>query len=121
MFYEGSGETMMWNGKILVGYGKRNSSPEVADFLEETFGCEAIGLELIDQRFYHLDTALFPINKDLIAVYEPAFSEASIRKINNLGVELIKLTYEDALQFACNSVSLDGTNLVIHYEAKNFI
>lgn len=48
MFFEGSGETMMWNGKILVGYGKRNSSPEIADFLEDTFGVEAIGLELID-------------------------------------------------------------------------
>lgn len=72
---------MVWNGKILCGYGKRNSSPEVAEFLEETFGIEAIGLELIDQRFYHLDTALFPINKDLIAVYEPAFSETAWRKI----------------------------------------
>lgn len=25
MHYEGSGETMVWNGKILVGYGKRNT------------------------------------------------------------------------------------------------
>lgn len=25
MHYEGSGETMLWNGKILVGYGRRNS------------------------------------------------------------------------------------------------
>lgn len=112
---------MMWNNKILVGYGKRNSSPEIADFLEETFGKEAIGLELIDQRFYHLDTALFPISRDLIAVYEPAFSESSWKKIVNLGAELIKLTYEDALAFGCNSVSLDEKNLVVHYEAKNFI
>ena len=48
MFFEGSGETKMWNGKIIVGYVKRNSSKEIADFLEETFGIEAVGLELID-------------------------------------------------------------------------
>ena len=25
MFFEGSGETMMWNGKIFAGYGQRSS------------------------------------------------------------------------------------------------
>lgn len=38
-----------------------------------------------------------------------------------MGCELIKLSYEDALGFACNSVSLDGKNLIAHYEAKGFI
>lgn len=31
------------------------------------------------------------------------------------------LSYEDALAFCCNSVSLDGKNLVVHYEASDFI
>ncbi len=66
---------MVWNGKILVGYGKRNTK-EIVDFLRQEYpGTEVIGFELIDPEFYHLDTALCPISKDLIAVYETAFSE----------------------------------------------
>lgn len=33
----------------------------------------------------------------------------------------MKVSYEDALAFACNSVSLDGKNLIIHYKATGFI
>lgn len=36
MNYEGSGETMVWNNKILVGYGHRNSF-EIVKFLEEYY------------------------------------------------------------------------------------
>lgn len=36
---------------------------------------EVIGFELIDPEFYHLDTAMYPISDNLIAVYESAFTE----------------------------------------------
>lgn len=32
MHFEGSGETMLWNNKILVGYGCRNTV-EIVSFL----------------------------------------------------------------------------------------
>ena len=76
MHYEGSGETMVWNNKILVGYGCRNSQ-EIVSYLASRYDLEVIGLHLIDPEFYHLDTALFPISNDLIAVYEEAFSQES--------------------------------------------
>lgn len=34
--FEGSGETLLWNNKILVGYGIRNS-PEVMEYLREYY------------------------------------------------------------------------------------
>lgn len=67
---------MMWNGKILVGYGCR-STEKIVPYLEKTFEVPVIGLNLIDPEFYHLDTALFPISNDLIAVFLEAFSEES--------------------------------------------
>lgn len=76
VFYEGSSDTLIWNSKILVGYGNR-SSEEIVFILEKTFEIPVIGLELIDPEFYHLDTVLFPISNDLIAVFLDAFSEDS--------------------------------------------
>lgn len=67
---------MVWNGKILVGYGKRNSEA-IVDYLAKEFEVPVIGFDLIDPEFYHLDTAMFPISNDLIAVFEDAFSEES--------------------------------------------
>jgi N-dimethylarginine dimethylaminohydrolase len=46
---------------------------------------------LIDDRFYHLDTAFCPINDDLIAVYEPAFSKEALKKIHALDCEILLL------------------------------
>lgn len=43
MHYEGSGETMVWNGKILVGYGKRNTK-EIVSYLQTVYSdMEVIG------------------------------------------------------------------------------
>lgn len=45
--FEGSGETMVWNNKIVTGFGIRND-PEVPRFLENYFKKEVIGLQLVD-------------------------------------------------------------------------
>jgi len=119
MHYEGSGETMVWNNKILVGYGCRNSK-EIISYLSSHYDLEVIGLNLIDPEFYHLDTALFPISNDLIAIYEDAFSEESKKIINSLGCEIMHLTYKDAKEFALNSTVI-GKHVIVHYEAENFI
>ena len=119
MFYEGSGETMLWKDKILVGYGQR-SSHEIIPFLNSTFNLEVIGLELIDSKYYHLDTALFPINDELIAIYPDAFSKDALAKLESLHVEIIVLNKQDAESFALNSVSI-GNDIIIHHAAENFI
>jgi N-dimethylarginine dimethylaminohydrolase len=73
IYFEGSGETMYWNGKIMVGHGIRNQK-NVAKFLEQYFKVEVVSLELISSTFYHLDTVFFPINENLIAYYEDGFT-----------------------------------------------
>lgn len=113
--FEGSGETMLWNGNILVGYGKR-SSAEIVSYLESTFDRNVYGFELIDPKYYHLDTALCPISNDLIMVYEPAFSENSKELIKSLNCEILYLTENDALNFALNSIVI-GKNIIIHESA----
>lgn len=107
IFFEGSADAFVWDNKILGSFGIR-SDKEAYNIISDFFGLEAAPLELIDPKFYHLDTALFPISRDLIAWWPPAFSEDSQNKIENLGAELIKVNYEEANKFVCNSVSARG-------------
>jgi len=119
MHFEGSGETMLWNGKILTGYGCR-STVEVIQFLKEYFNREVFGFELRNPMFYHLDTALCPLSNDLIAVYEDAFTDEGKKTLESLKCRIMKVAFEDAKAFALNSIVL-GKHAVVHYEAKGFI
>lgn len=119
VYYEGSGETVVWNDIILVGYGQR-SNDKIVNHLENELESRVIGLNLIDPKYYHLDTALFPVSNELIALYEPAFDKESIRVLENLDCELLKLDQQSALDFALNSIALNN-NILVHYKAKSFI
>jgi N-dimethylarginine dimethylaminohydrolase len=68
-----------------------------------------VTLRLVDERFYHLDTCLCPLNGGYLLYYPEAFDEASRRLINErVPVEKqILATEEDAINFACNAVNID--------------
>jgi N-dimethylarginine dimethylaminohydrolase len=66
--------------------------------------------ELIDPRFYHLDTCFCPLNKDKAIFVRSAFSADSIREMEK-HIELIAVPEGDAERFVCNTVVL-GTDLV---------
>lgn len=121
IFYEGSGETLVWKDKILIGHGFRTNEQAVA-YLENYFGNQhqVIGLKLIHPYMYHLDTALLAVSDNLIIYSKDAFDEASLQKIKGFGCELATVEIEDVKQFGLNSVVL-GNDVVIHYEAKKMI
>jgi len=106
--YEGQGESFLWRDLLLAGYGFR-STEQTIDSLEPIVGKKVIPLRLVDPRFYHLDMALAPISDTLIAYNPTAFDEASQTLINQLGVDLIEITPEDANAFAANLVPIDNT------------
>ncbi len=118
MVYEGSGETMVWKDKILVGYGQR-SSPSIVPYLREYFDMETIGFKLIDPRLYHLDTVLFPISTDLIAVYPDAMTEESQEKLTHLDAEILVVSEKDVMSFGLNSVALEN-DIIMHTGARDF-
>ena len=59
---EGAGDCVWDRARNLfwMGYGPRSDAAARAA-VEEMFGQEVIALELADQRFYHMDTALCPL------------------------------------------------------------
>jgi N-dimethylarginine dimethylaminohydrolase len=105
--FEGAGETLYWQDKIIFGFGKR-SDEVVRHFLRQTFKKDVIDLEMEKADFYHLDTAFFPITDDLIAYYPGAFGPIDTATIESLDCEKIKVTEKDARTFACNSVVWGG-------------
>jgi len=59
--------------------------------------------ELVDPRFYHIDTCFCPITPKLAIWFPKAFSEES-RKRMEQEIELVAVPEKEAERFACNSV-----------------
>lgn len=115
--FEGEGDALFWNDILFAGYPWRTdraSHKEVAQFLD----VRVISLQLTDARFYHLDTAFTVVDGNTVALYAPAFSEASINAVRSLVPNVIEATTEDALAYGLNAVS-DGQNIVIPSGAKH--
>ncbi len=75
---EGEGDFAVTASYLLAGRGFR-SSPLSHDEAQEFFGLPVIGLDLVDPRYYHLDTALCVLDAaaDEIMYYPDAFSPAA--------------------------------------------
>jgi N-dimethylarginine dimethylaminohydrolase len=114
--FEGAGDALFDRRRRLlyVGHGWR-SDRVAATQLGEIFGVRALSLLLVDERFYHLDTALCPLSSGHVMAYMEAFSPHAQRQLRQ-AVEpefLIELTHNDALELAANAVEV-GDTLVLH-------
>jgi len=98
-------------GLILAGYGFR-TDPRAHAEAQDVLGRPAVGLRLIDPRFYHLDTALFVLDDDTICYFPGAFSAGSQRVLRRLFPDAVLADEADALAFGLNAVS-DGRNVVL--------
>ncbi len=96
-----------------VGYGPR-SDRAAADVVAQTFGVEALALELVDPRFYHMDTALLPLPRGEVVYVPSAFSEEGMALLTaRIGAgRLIAIPEEDAVQLGANAVVL-GDDVVL--------
>ena len=113
---EGEGDYLPVGSVILGGSGFRTdprSHDEVADY----FSRPVIPLELVDGRFYHLDTALTVLDENQVAYWPGAFSPASQGRLRELFPAAVLATEADALTFGLNACS-DGTHVVMSATAK---
>lgn len=105
-FFEGSGECIWQGDRLFIGTGFRNS-PDVCKFLSRFLGVETVCLELIDPKYYHLDTCFFVLNPETAFYYPPALSKKSIKLIKKLIPNLIPIEIKEAENFAANSLVTD--------------
>ncbi|MGH3379964.1 MAG: dimethylargininase [Actinoallomurus sp.] len=112
---EGEGDYVYAYRAMVAGHGFR-TDPAAHNELYDAFGLPVISVELVDPRFYHLDTALCVIDPFTAAYYPGAFDEDGLLKLKTLFPELIETSEQDALAFGLNAVS-DGRHVVIPHDA----
>ncbi|MEV0274635.1 dimethylargininase [Hamadaea sp. NPDC050747] len=118
---EGEGDILLAGDYILAGTGFRTSHAAHAE-VQELFGRPVITLQLVDARFYHLDTALAVLShgddgKPVNVAYLPeAFSPGSQAVLRQLFPNAVIATVADAEVLGLNAVS-DGETVVLPVQA----
>jgi len=105
LYFEGAGDLLGFPDAWFGGYRQR-SDIRAYQRLSEIFGKEIMTLELVDRRFYHLDTCFCPLSGGELLYYPPAFDAYAQTVIaDRLAADRRLVAPEpDALSFACNAV-----------------
>lgn len=106
IFFEGAGDALRCGENLFCGYHFR-SDIRSHEFLTEMLKERVLSLQLVDPRFYHLDTCFCPLADDALIYYPPAFDEYARRVIREHTGRAIEANTAEALRFGCNAVCLD--------------
>jgi len=106
-YWEGEGDVLSADGRLFGGFRFRTEE-RAFDHLDELTPVPIVRLELVDERFYHLDTCLCPLGEGRALYYPPAFSPAARRLLAAHFDDLVAVPDEEALRFACNALIVDG-------------
>lgn len=118
-FFEGEGDALFYGKTLVLGHGQRTvieSHAEVQGLLDVPI----LSMELVDPRYYHLDTCFAPLG-DYAIYFPPAFSPASVENLKSLipAEKLIELSDKEAEDFAANCF-LVGDVVVSSCPLKSF-
>lgn len=117
---EGAGDAV-WDGHreiMWVGYGPR-SDARGAGAIGDALKVRVETLELVNPRYYHLDTCLAVLDGGHIMYVPEAFSPAGLKLIHDHIPESLRIAVrsEDAEQLAVNAVCLNKTVVLSHCSA----
>ncbi|MDK2742022.1 MAG: arginine deiminase-related protein [Nitrospira sp. BO4] len=113
LFFEGAGDLLGFPECWYGGYRQR-SDIRAFTVLSEHFQREIIPLDLVDPRFYHLDTCFCPLSGGELLYFEAAFDVYGRTAIAERVPDSLRLTVpeDEALKFACNAVCV-GKHVVL--------
>jgi len=115
---EGQGDLLVVGETILAGYGFRTDVRAHTEVAELT-GRPVVSLELVDPRFYHLDTALAVLDDSTVAYYPPAFGDEARVQLRRLFPDAVEVSSADAYVLGLNVVS-DGKHVLLPANAIGF-
>ena len=101
--FEGAGDALFFGDTLVCGHGFRtdeSSHQMVADLLD----VEVVSVQLVDPRFYHLDTCFCPIDERTALIAPEAFSAASLERLRALVPNPVEVPSDVAAGFACNAM-----------------
>jgi N-dimethylarginine dimethylaminohydrolase len=101
--FEGAGDALFCGDTLYAGYRIRSDAAGHQQ-IGRMLGCRVIPVELVDARYYHLDTCFCPLAEGEAIWYPPAFDEYGQRAIREHVGKLIEAERAEAERFACNAV-----------------
>jgi N-dimethylarginine dimethylaminohydrolase len=116
---EGEGDYLTVGSWLLAGNGFRTDRRAHVES-EEYFGRPVIGLTLVNDRYYHLDTALAVLDEQTVMYYPAAFTPGSQAILRELFPSAIIASAEDAGAFGLNAVS-DGRHVLMPAGATRLV
>ena len=114
--FEGEGDALWLGQTLLFGFRFRSDASaheELARFLK----VQVLPVELVDRRFYHLDTCFCPLDATTAMWFPKAFDRYGRAVIERTVEHLIAVTEADATRFVCNAIVV-GRKIVLHAGAS---
>jgi N-dimethylarginine dimethylaminohydrolase len=111
LVFEGAGDALFCGDTLYGGYLIR-SDASAFHWLAAQMNCRVIPLQLVDSRFYHLDTCFCPLDPQTAIYFPPAFDEYARHALAAVP-RLIAVQEDEAARFACNAVVL-GRHVVLN-------
>lgn len=113
--FEGMGDALWHPGRRLLwgGHGFRTDRA-VYDELADRLGTRVVTLELTDERYYHLDLCLAPLDEETALVAPEALTDSGLATVERVFDHVLEAPAEEAREgLACNCRRLaDGTVLI---------
>lgn len=110
-YFEGEGDALFAGEALFCGY-KFRSDIKSHRVIAEMLACLAVSVELVDPRFYHLDTCFCPLPDGAVIWFPAAFDEYGQKAIREHVPDLIEVEPDEAMHFCCNAVPL-GRDIVL--------
>ena len=106
--FEGAGDALFVGSRLFCGFGFRTDRDSHA-LVGRALGVDVVSLELVDPRFYHLDTCFCPLNDRTVLFAPDALAPASARLVRRLVPHVIEVPLDVAAGFACNAMPVGGS------------
>jgi arginine dihydrolase len=110
-YHEGAGDALFCGDVLFAGYRQR-SDATAHQWVAQRFGVRVLPLELVNPRFYHLDTCFCPLAPGVAVYYPEAFDTYGRRVLHTHVPTLIPVADAEAHRFGCNAVVVGKT--VVH-------
>lgn len=108
MDFEGAGDALFCGEALVGGYIIR-SDARALQWLAREIGWPVLPVQLVDSRYYHLDTCFCPLQPGTAVWYPPAFDDYGRQALALAVPELIPVSDDEAARFACNAVVIGRT------------
>jgi N-dimethylarginine dimethylaminohydrolase len=112
---EGMGDVVWHPERELLygGHGFRSTLPAL-ERMGELLSVAVVPLQLVDDRYYHLDVALAPLNEHTAVIVPGAFTPESEQAIRDRFEHVIELSEPEAMAFGANGFAPDGKHFIVH-------